>query len=96
MKGVTEEPEAQRAVDDACDRWPRADEAWEAMTWVLARDPEFGTALDESGRIRSLTLEGARSIGLPTLIVRYRVDAHVVVVERARFSDGKCMQAGRS
>lgn len=42
MRSIREEPDVQRAVDEACDRWERAQEAWDALTWVLARDPTIG------------------------------------------------------
>lgn len=95
MRDVAEEIQVQRAVDDACDRWPRAAEAWEALTWALARDPEHGTALNERGDRRAVTLEGARSIGLPTLTAVYRVEVRRVVVERVRFLDARLPQVGR-
>jgi len=95
VRDVAEEPEVQRAVDDACDRWPRAGEAWDALTWVLARDAEIGTSLNEDGNRRVITLEGARSIDLPTLNAVYRVELRRILVERVRFSDAKAHQAGR-
>lgn len=94
MLCITENPEVQRAVDDACDRWARAAEAWDALIWALARDAEFGNVIGERGSRRAVTLEGARSIGLPTLTAVYRVEPRRVVVERVRFLEAKSPRAG--
>ena len=86
----------QRAVDDACDRWARAGEAWDVLTWALARDAVFlGTPVDEGGLRRAVVLEGARSIGLPTLAALYRIGARQVLVERVRFTDARSPLTGR-
>lgn len=96
MRDVAEAPEAQRAVDDACERWARASDAWDALVWALARDAALlGKALTEGGARRVVTLEGARSIDLPTLTAIYRLEGRRVVVERVRFVDARSPQAGR-
>ena len=74
MRTVVEQPRVSRALDDAKDRWKRAQDAWDTVLWVIARDAEgAGKALTESGAIRSFTLDGARSIELPTVIVVYEI-----------------------
>ena len=74
MRTVVEQPRVSQSVDDAEDRWPRTRDAWDTVLWVLARGPEgAGSPLSESGAtLRSFTLDGARSIGLPTVTVLYR------------------------
>lgn len=95
MRDVAEEAHVQHAVDDACERWSRAADAWDALLWALARDATLlGTALNEGGSRRAVTLEGARSIDLPTLAAVYRVEPRRVVVERVRFADAKSPRAG--
>ena len=55
-----------------------------------------GIALTESGATRSFTLDGARSIGLPTVTVIYEICPFEVVVHDALFADAKFAQAGRA
>lgn len=98
MRGVREDGPAADAVDDATARWARASDAWDAITWVLARDPEdvASKALAESGRLRAMTLEGARSIDLPTVTVVYEFDREYVTIREALFEDAKATRAGRA
>lgn len=95
MLDVREEPEAQRAVDEAMTRWARAADAWDSITWVLARDPEIGTPLSESGKARALTVQGGRSIDMPTVTVVYTLEGHTVAVHSARFTDASATYVGR-
>jgi hypothetical protein len=97
VRTVVEQPRVSRVLDDAKDRWPRARDAWDTVLWVIARDPEeAGLALTESGATRSFTLDGARSIGLPTITVVYEIQLFQVVVHDALFTDAKHAQAGRA
>jgi hypothetical protein len=50
----------------------------------------------ESGATRSFTLDGARSIGLPTVTVLYEIRLFEIVVHDALFEDAKFAQAGRA
>jgi hypothetical protein len=94
---VREEPAAQKAVDDAHARWPRADEAWQAVTWALARDPYgAGPAVTESGKTRQFVFDGARSIGMPSVRLVYVIELMCVVVHEARFEDSIHLYAGRA
>jgi hypothetical protein len=68
------------------------------VTWALARDPVAPDSkpLREDGRLRAITSEGARSIGLPTLTVVYEYDAHYITIRDAEFSDAKASFAGHA
>jgi hypothetical protein len=92
---VVEDSRVSHALDEAIERWARAQDAWDAVVWTLARHPEDGIALTESGQTRSLTLEGARSIDMPTITVVYEILASVVIRD-ARFEDAKSSFAGRA
>lgn len=97
MLDVQEEPDAQKAVDAAYRQWPRADEAWEAITWTLSRDPYgAGPPVTESGKTRMMTFDGARSIGMPSVRIVYVVEPTKVVIHEAVFLDAKHMYAGHS
>ena len=92
---VVEQPRVSRAIDDAKDRWPRAHDAWETISWTLARDPQVGKPLTESGLTRSFTIDGARSIGMPTVTVLYAIARFEIMVHDAKFEEARFAQAGR-
>ncbi len=72
VRDVAEEPSVTEDVEDAKLQWPRAQDVWDTITWVLARDPEIGVPVYESGAYRAFTYEGARSGNLPTATVLYQ------------------------
>jgi hypothetical protein len=96
VRTVVEQPRVSRAIDDARDKWPRANDAWEAATWTIIHDPEGGRPVTESGASRSFTLDGARSIGLPTVTVIYEIRRLEIIVHDALFEHAKFAQAGRA
>jgi hypothetical protein len=97
VRDLFDEPAVSDAVDSAILRWSRAHDAWEAITWSIARDPDDGSvALSEDGRTRLMVSEGARSIDWPTIAVVYRYDGIDVTFLDARFSDAKSPQSGRA
>jgi hypothetical protein len=93
---VVEERAVSEAIDDARERFQRADDAWQAITWAIARDPEFGSPLTESGKTRLAVIQGAVSIDLPTLEIVYETQDTFLVVHRATFSKAKNPEAGRA
>lgn len=95
MLDVREEPSVQKTVDSAYLQWPRADEAWEAVVWAVARDPYgAGPALTESGETRLMVFDGARSIGMPSVRAVYVVEPSSVVIREVQFSEAKHLYAG--
>jgi len=93
---VVEQPRVSRAIDDAKQRWPRARDAWETVSWTLSHDPQAGKPLTESGMTRAFTLDGARSIGMPTVTVLYEISRYEITVHDAKFEDARFAQAGRA
>lgn len=96
VRTVREEPAAQQSLDDACMRWTRADDAWQAITWAILHDVSVGTPINEAGILRALELDGARSNDTPTVWVLYGVEPTVLTVYEARFSEAAHWQAGRA
>jgi len=94
---VREELNVQSAVDAAYRRRPRADEAWKAVTWAIARDPYgAGPALTESGMTRLMVFDGARSIGMPSVRAVYVVEPARVVIREVMFTESTHAHAGRA
>jgi len=89
MRTIRQEPSVQNVVDDACERWERAAEAWDALIWVLARDRKVGIPISEGGRINALKYQGARSIKMPTIIALYEVQPGLIVIRSARFEEAQ-------
>lgn len=97
MREVREERNVEKEVNAAYLRWPRTDEAWDAVTWALARDPySAGPAISESGLVRTFVFEGARAYGMPTVRAVYVVEPAVVVIRAVVFEDSAHMYAGRA
>ncbi|MCQ1574073.1 hypothetical protein NFO65_25405 [Neorhizobium galegae] len=92
MRGVKEQPSVSAAVDAAELKWPRADEAWQAVQWALARDPDVGPAINSSGTLRGFVFDGAKSIGLPTVEVIYRVESDHILIEDVEFRDSNMLK----
>ena len=53
-------------------------------------------ALNESGTLRVLVVEGARSIDMPTVTVVYEFNIQYVTIREARFEDAKAARAGHA
>lgn len=80
---------AMQAIDDACEKWERADDAIMLIEYAVARDPTEGKAITESGGVRVMTLQGAASIRIPTVTYLYEFDDRYITVREALFSDAK-------
>jgi hypothetical protein len=91
---IIEEPNVQQALDEARGKWQRFEDAWEALTWVIARAPEDGHPLNEQGNRRALTFEGARSIGMPTITATYEIERGEIIVTDVLIEDAQYGQAG--
>lgn len=90
MKRQIIEDEAVRlAVNEAEARWPRARDSWDVLLLVMANDPEEGEAITESGMTRSLTYQGSKSNGMPSLTVIYEDQDPYVIVRQAKFWEPK-------
>lgn len=96
MLTVIEEQAVKKALDHASERWDRTDSAWEALIWTLARDPEAGAPVTESGKTRSMVFEGARSIDMPTIEVIYINDDPYLIIASAEFRNADAQYAGKA
>ena len=74
-------------VDAACQQWSRAEDAWAAVTWVLAHDPSVGLPLVEGGQLRALVYDGSFAHEMPAIYVLYEIADQEIVVREAHFRD---------
>ena len=75
MRTVREDREAEDALEAACRAWARTQDAWDAIIWVLSRDPTVGTPLSEGGAARSLVYQGSWAHEMPTIQIVYVIEA---------------------
>ncbi len=96
MRTIVHGEGVDEALEAALERWPNAGEVWEAMTWLLARDPLIGKAITESGSARTYAIDGAESRGWPTLVVVYVWETERITITDAKYSEPKFQKAGRA
>lgn len=82
---IVEQEAVRLALNEAETNWDRANDAWEAATWVMAHDPSVGTAVTESGKTRSFVFQGSVSNGMPSLTVLYEDQNPYLIVHDVKF-----------
>lgn len=73
---IIEERRVTSIIDRARKKYPRIDDAWEGLTWLLSRDPGVGES--HRGYYR-YALGGM--FGVPPIVVVYKFDRIYVVIE---------------
>lgn len=96
MKDLREEDRARLAKDLADEKWSRADDAWQDVTWTILHDEHCGRALNDTGTIRGYEWDGARSIDMPSVEVIYEIQETVIIIHEVVFRDAPYGQAGRA
>lgn len=86
MRTVRVDSAVDGELEDARREWPRVDDAWEMIEWVLMRDPTKGIPLTESGSARSFVFDGSIVHEMPTIQVVYSVDEDYITVKSVIFS----------
>jgi hypothetical protein len=89
FRDIRQERRVSDAVDDAIQRWPAAERAWEAVEFTLAHDPDRGTALNESGTLRAFVFHGAQSASMPDISVTYQVHGEIITIHDAQFQKSR-------
>ena len=80
----------------AIQKWPRAADAWEHITWVLSKSPKEGAPLNETGDLRLLIFAGAKSIGMPDIRLIYRIENPTLRLLDVEFTESTYGQAGHA
>jgi hypothetical protein len=91
MFKVVEQPGVIHTIDDAKRRWARAPDAWETILWILSHDPQAGNPVAKigNGQIRAFTLDGVRSLAMPTVTILYEVSRFELTIHDALFEESK-------
>jgi len=69
---VSDKLDAERAI------YPRIDDAWEALTWWLARNPDTGVLIDDIHWLYKQ--RGNHELKIPALVVLYTFDHREVEI----------------
>ena len=91
MLRVVEQPGVIDAIDDAKRRWVRTPDAWETISWILSHDPQAGNPITKNGngKLRVFTLDGVRSLGMPTVTILFEVSRFELTIHDALFEESK-------
>ena len=88
LRTIVEEPWISAEVDSAAVRFERGEEAFNAIQWAIARDPKNGTPLNGNS-VFEWVIQGAGSIGLPTVAVVYTVTENEIIIKAVRFEEAQ-------
>ena len=81
LRTIIQEDAAQRAADLFEEQFPRFDEAWHGLTWLLARNPDRGLSRTIEGREYRLYVQAGDDLaGTPELWVLFSYDENEVVI----------------
>ncbi len=81
LRTIVEELPAQHAAELFAAEFPRFDEAWEALKWLLCRKPGVGYSRDIDGQEFYLYVSAADELAkTPTIWVVYSYSDHEVTI----------------
>ena len=84
LRGVVEEHDVSERIDLLSEQFPRFAEAWDALKWVLSRNPEpkgsAGKLSANDRRYRAYVLAGDPLAGTPNIWVIYTFDDNQIVI----------------
>ncbi len=79
IRTVVENLSVTEVIDAEQEIYPRLGDAFEALKWWLARNPESGELTDEANWL--YMQHGDRGVHIPTLVVLYTFNATSVVLK---------------
>ncbi len=87
LLNLIEEPGITAALTSAADKFPRTWDAWQALTWVLARNPTIGFLLnDVPPPPRYLYKQAAMTAGVQTMTVVYSFNNSAITIQLLRLT----------
>ena len=89
FRSVAQEAVVSDQYNAALAKWPRLDEAWRGLEWLLARAaPESGRARQEAGELfRVYKQEGDFLAKTPSILIVFTFDNECVTIHDVRFSE---------
>jgi hypothetical protein len=83
---VVEDDEVSAKLDENIPDWPRLMEGFNALTWVLSRNPFEGTLIPNTEpELYIYRQQGDAEANLPNIVVTYTHDANKVEIRSIRF-----------
>lgn len=76
LRTIVESDAAQAAIDAGCATYPRLDESWEALKWLLARSAGTIGRPPRTGdpRLRLYVQDGDRVANVPAIWIVFRLE----------------------
>jgi hypothetical protein len=85
LRQIIEDTDVSDAIDKARRVSPRVREAWDGLTWLLARNAEIGYQLGLGENVRLHKQLGYPRSNIPTITVLYEYDEHSVEIRSVKF-----------
>lgn len=82
---IVESDSAKESRDNAALEYARTEDAWLAISWLVARNPEVGTPIAGDNTFRFHKQQGYSSTGQPVVSLFYTYDDTQVTIVSARF-----------
>jgi hypothetical protein len=82
---VIEEHEPQRLRDEITRQFPRTEDAWLGLEWLIARRPDSGTEIGLGPNVRLHKQQEVAIAGVPMITVLYKYDDNCVRILEAKF-----------
>jgi len=84
LRQVIEDPDVTTRVETYCELYDRFRDAWDGLTWLLARTPEIGYTLGLGAQIRVHKQEGHVWSQTPAITVLYEYTDDTVEIRAIR------------
>lgn len=79
---IVEQPEVEQMVNDLTQKYPRFEEQWKGLTWLISRAPEENSIPAEAGRsvVRLIHRSTPGPYRLPSVAALFTYDEQEVIV----------------
>ena len=86
LRHIIEDENVSDSIDTGCRVSQRLREAWEALKWLLARNPEIGKGLGLGDRIRIHKQSGSIIPMIPEITVLYEYNDTMVEIRAVKLT----------
>lgn len=89
LRQVVEEAEVSSTIDEGREKYPRLDEAWQGLTWLLARSADEMGRLSRDGKFRLYVQPGDAAFNVPEIWIIFKADAAEITVLAVHLSEAE-------